>query len=74
VREVAEMVARAAGISGQVESWPIEQARERLGPYADALVLDQQISSEKAMRLLGWTPQAPTLEQELAQNPASPRA
>jgi hypothetical protein len=37
-------------------------------------VLDQQISSEKAMRLLGWTPQAPTLEQELAQNPASPRA
>lgn len=74
VREVAELVARAAGINGQVESWPVEQARERLGPYADALVLDQQVSSQKAMRLLGWTPNAPTLEQELAQNPASPRA
>jgi nucleoside-diphosphate-sugar epimerase len=73
VREVAELAARAAGIDGRVESWPIEQARERLGPYADALVLDQQVSAEKAMRLLGWSPQAPTLQEELAQNPASSR-
>jgi nucleoside-diphosphate-sugar epimerase len=65
VREVAEAAARAAGVDGRVESWPIEQAREKIGPYADALVLDQQVSGAKAMRLLDWKPQAPSLLEEL---------
>ena len=58
VREIAKAVSRAAGISGRIQSWPLEQARQQLGPYADALVLDQQISGAKAARLLGWSPQA----------------
>jgi len=66
MREVAEAAARAAGCEGRVESWPIEQARERLGAYADALALDQQISSEKAVQLLDWQPSAPSLQAELA--------
>jgi nucleoside-diphosphate-sugar epimerase len=66
VREVAEAAARAAGCEGRVESWPIERARERLGAYADALALDQQISSEKAVQLLNWRPIAPSLQAELA--------
>jgi nucleoside-diphosphate-sugar epimerase len=66
VREVAEAVAQATGCAGRVESWPIAQARERLGPYADALALDQQVSSEKAIKLLDWQPSAPTLQAELA--------
>lgn len=67
VREIAEAAARAAGVEGRVESWPIEQARERLGAYADALVLDQQVSAAKAMRLLNWKPQAPSLLEELSE-------
>lgn len=65
VREIAEAASRAAGLDGRVESWPIEQARERLGPYADALVLDQQISAAKAMQLLDWKPKGPSLLEEL---------
>jgi nucleoside-diphosphate-sugar epimerase len=65
VREIAEAASRAAGLAGRVESWPIEQARERLGAYADALVLDQQVSGARAMRLLDWTPKAPSLLEEL---------
>lgn len=68
VREVAEAASLAAGAEGRVESWPVEQARERLGAYADALVLDQQVSSAKAMRLLDWRPRAPSLLEELAQH------
>jgi nucleoside-diphosphate-sugar epimerase len=65
VREIAEAASRAAGAEGRVESWPIEQARERLGAYADAIVLDQQISAAKAMRLLDWKPAAPSVLEEL---------
>ena len=50
VREIAE----AAG--ARTESWPLEEARKTLGAYADALVLDQLVSSEKARGMLGWQP------------------
>jgi nucleoside-diphosphate-sugar epimerase len=71
VREIAAAAARAAGVDGRTESWPIEQARERLGAYADALVLDQQVSAAKAMRLLDWKPRAPSLLEELARKPVT---
>jgi nucleoside-diphosphate-sugar epimerase len=51
VREIAQ----AANANAQ--SWPLEEARKTLGAYADALVLDQLVSSEKAKRTLGWQPQ-----------------
>jgi nucleoside-diphosphate-sugar epimerase len=51
VREVAQ----AANANAQ--SWPLAEARKTLGAYADALVLDQLVSSEKAKRMLGWQPQ-----------------
>lgn len=73
VREIAEAASHAAGAGGRVESWPVEQARELLGLYADALVLDQQVSAAKATQLLGWTPKAPSLLEELAQNSAAAR-
>jgi nucleoside-diphosphate-sugar epimerase len=71
VREIAEAASRAAGSGVGVESWPIEEARERLGAYADALVLDQQVSAAKAMQLLDWKPKAPSLLEELAQDSAA---
>lgn len=58
VKEVAEAASAGAGKDGRTESWPIEQARKTLGAYADALVLDQRISSAKATSLLGWKPRA----------------
>lgn len=55
VRKTAEAFAEAAG-GGDVLDWPIAQARQRLGPLADALAMDQRVSSEKARRELGWQP------------------
>jgi hypothetical protein len=37
-----------------------------MGQFADALALDQQISGERAQRVLGWQPQAPSVLEELA--------
>ncbi|MGA9995062.1 MAG: SDR family oxidoreductase [Pyrinomonadaceae bacterium] len=65
VREIAERASHAAGAGGQTVSWPLEEAQGRLGPYADALVLDQQVSGERARNLLQWTPKAPSLVEEL---------
>lgn len=62
-RAVAEAAARATG--ARTESWPLEDARARLGVYADALALDQRVSAERA-RALGWTPSRPSVLDELA--------
>jgi nucleoside-diphosphate-sugar epimerase len=56
VREVAEAFAAAAG-GAEVLDWPIAEARRALGPLADALAMDQRVSSERAWRELGWRPQ-----------------
>lgn len=56
-RAVAEAASRAAGRAGATEPWPPEEAREELGLVADALMLDQQASSKRARKLLGWRPQ-----------------
>ena len=59
VREAAEAASYGAGTEGAVRAWPLEEAREELGPVADALVLNQVISGEAAKRLLEWRPAAP---------------
>ena len=66
VRDVAEAASRAAGAGGKVETVPIEEARKSMGPFADALALDQQISGERAQLVLGWRPEAPSVLEELA--------
>jgi nucleoside-diphosphate-sugar epimerase len=58
VAEVAQGAARAAGLDGAVEGWPLAQAREAIGPFADALMLDQVASGARARDLLGWRPTA----------------
>ena len=65
VREIAAAASRAAGAGGRVEAWSLEEARKELGTYADALALDQRLSGEKARRLLGWVPSAPSIFEEL---------
>jgi len=66
VREVAEAASRAAGAAGKVEAIPLEEARKTMGPLADALALDQQISADRAHQLLGWHPHAPGVLEDLA--------
>ena len=61
VREVA----RAAAGDRPAEAIPLEQARRAMGPMADALVMDQAVSSRKAMRELGWNPKAKGVLEEL---------
>jgi nucleoside-diphosphate-sugar epimerase len=61
VREIAA----AASPDGRAEPWPLEEARKTLGAYADALVLDQLVSSEKAQRAFGWQPRAASILDDL---------
>lgn len=56
VRECAEAASRAAGAGGRVAITPLDGARKTLGAFADALAVDQQVSSKRAQELLGWKP------------------
>src|SRR5258708_4953720 len=65
VRALAEAASFGADAGGNTEAWPLDDARKQLGAYADALVLHQQVSSQKARTLLGWTPRAASPFEEL---------
>ncbi len=63
VRELA--LAAAASLGGLPLTFvPLEEARKNLGPFADALVLDQVVSNEKARHALGWTPAGISIEED----------
>lgn len=64
-RGIAQAISQAAGLGGRTESWSLEAAREVLGPLADALALDLQFSGDKAKRVLGWTPSASSVIDDL---------
>lgn len=64
--EIARAVARAAGGDGTIEHLDLDKARAEMGPFADALALDLQISSQRATRELGWEPHRPTILEELS--------
>ena len=75
VKELAEAASFGADAGGRTESWPLEDARKTLGAFADALALDQQVSSEKARSILGWNPSAiPILEDLRSGSYALPKA
>jgi nucleoside-diphosphate-sugar epimerase len=65
VREVAAAASRGAGAAGRTTSWPLAEARQKLGGYADALVLDQQASGKRARELLGWRPHRPGILEDI---------
>jgi nucleoside-diphosphate-sugar epimerase len=58
VKEIAAAASTGVGKDGRTESWPLDEARKTLGAFADALVLDQRVSSAKATSMLGWRPRA----------------
>lgn len=62
VAEVAAAASRAAGAGGEARGVPVAQAREKLGPVADALCLDQVLEGRRA-RALGWRPERPSFRE-----------
>ena len=51
-----ETCARAVAPEATIEKVPLDIARTAMGPFADALAVDQVISSAETRRKLGWTP------------------
>lgn len=65
VAEMAEAIRASVGVD-RVELWSLDDARQSLGPFADALALDQTVSGRHARRVLGWEPRGPGLIADLA--------
>lgn len=65
VADIGEAIRVSIG-SARVEPWPLGDARQALGPFADALALDQTVSGEHARRVLAWKPQGPGLIADLS--------
>lgn len=55
VGDIVDAVAEHAKMRPDVRHVPIEEARAKLGPYADALALNQIVRGPRA-RALGWSP------------------
>jgi nucleoside-diphosphate-sugar epimerase len=55
VGDIVAAIARHTAIKPDVRHMPLDEARSKLGPYADALALDQIVRSGRA-RALGWNP------------------
>lgn len=55
VNEIVEAIAGHLAQRPDVRHVPIEEARAKMGQYADALAMDQRVRSPRA-RALGWSP------------------
>ena len=55
VDDIVEAIARHARTRPDVRHMPLTEARLKLGPYADAVALDQVVRSPRA-RAIGWSP------------------
>ncbi|MEU6181579.1 NAD-dependent epimerase/dehydratase family protein [Streptomyces coeruleorubidus] len=66
VREITEAVSRSVGLAGRVEPEPVVQTLDRLGLLGEALLLDQQASGDTARRVLGWSPEGPSILGDIA--------
>jgi len=65
VAEMGEAIRASVG-ADRVEFWPLDDARKSLGPFADALALDQTVSGQHARRVLAWEPHSPGLIADLS--------
>jgi len=55
VDDIVAAIAQHAKMTPDIRHMPIEEARKKMGLYADALALDQIVRSPRA-RALGWAP------------------
>jgi nucleoside-diphosphate-sugar epimerase len=56
VGEMAAAATRATGRGADFKTWPVAEAAKVMGPFAEALALDQHVDSWKAVQLLNWNP------------------
>jgi nucleoside-diphosphate-sugar epimerase len=63
--EIARAASEGAGAEGQVAEWPLDDARQVLRGFADAIACNQVISGELAERELGWSPSRHSIVDEL---------
>jgi len=64
--DLARAASRVAGGDGNVHTISLDEGRKIMGPFADALALDQRISGAKAARELGWNAERPGVLEELS--------
>jgi len=55
VTDIVDAIAAVAPTRPEIRRMPLDEARAKMGTYADALVLDQIVRSPRA-RALGWAP------------------
>jgi nucleoside-diphosphate-sugar epimerase len=65
VEDIVEAIAEHTKMRPDVRRVPIEEARAKMGPYADALALDQIVRSPRA-RALGWAPTLHSVSRNVA--------
>jgi nucleoside-diphosphate-sugar epimerase len=65
VAEIGDAIRASVGVD-RVEFWPLDDARKSLGPFADALAIDQTVSGDHARRVLAWEPYGPGLIADLS--------
>jgi nucleoside-diphosphate-sugar epimerase len=63
--DIARAASEGAGAEGREAAWPLEEARQALGGFADAIACDQLVSGEHAERALGWRPSRHSILDEL---------
>lgn len=63
--DIARAASDGAGTEGRVAAWPLEEARQALGGFADAIACDQLVSGKHAERALGWRPSRHSILDEL---------
>jgi nucleoside-diphosphate-sugar epimerase len=59
--DYATAASRAAGKQGAIRSIPLPEAIRTMGPFAEAMCLDQWVGSRRA-QALGWTPGPPFVQ------------
>jgi nucleoside-diphosphate-sugar epimerase len=64
--DAARAASAAAGKGGAFRSIPLEDARRAMGPVADALVMDQAVTSSRGLEL-GWRPTRPSFVERAAE-------
>lgn len=62
---LARRLAEARGREPKVVHLPLESARESMGGFADALAVDQRVSSEKTRSLADWSPSIERIDENL---------
>ena len=65
MREIVAAISRTLGYGGRIEAWAIEEAHQQYGDLADSIASEKRLSAGRTKALLGWTPEAPSIIDEL---------